>query len=99
MPGGAGRNDPIDWTPTASFASECRLQACVKGARPRRADRTRIGEARAAIGEVRHVTGIEEGPVGRVAVVEDVVGTGVDLERLVDLIGGMQVENRIGRQS
>jgi hypothetical protein len=36
------------------IASERCLQARVEGARPRRADRTRVGERRAAIGEIGH---------------------------------------------
>src|SRR5207302_10364739 len=61
--------------------------------------RARVGERRAAIGEIRNSGGIEERPVGRIAVVENVVGARVNLKPLVDLIGGMQVEDRIGRQS
>ena len=74
--------------------SEGGLQAGIEGARPRRTERTRIRERRAAIAEIGHRAGIEERSIGRIAVVEDIVRTGVDLERLVDLIGGMQVENR-----
>src|SRR6478735_1677009 len=83
---------------SAPFVSECRLQACVKGARPCRADRTRVGEGRAAIGEIGHVSGIEERPVGRIAIVEDVVYAPIDLEHLVDLIRGVEIENSISWQ-
>ena len=72
--------------PVMPQALERRLQARVKGARPRRADRTRVGEWRAAIGEIGDIIGIEKGAVGRVAIVEDVVHAPIDLERLVDLI-------------
>ena len=39
--------------------------------------------------------GIEEGAVGRIAIVEDVVDAAIDLERLVELIGGVGVEDGI----
>ena len=80
------------------LASERRLQAGVEGTRPRRAYGTGVGELRAAIGEIGHVTGIEECPVGRIAVVQDVIDPAVELERLVDLVRGVDVENRIAWQ-
>src|SRR5450631_1498165 len=79
-------------------ALKCRLQARIEGARPRWTERTRVRELRAAIGEIGHSTGVEKRSIGRIAVIEDIVRTGVDLERLVDLIRGVQVENCIGRQ-
>src|SRR6202035_1799118 len=48
----ASRLPDVDPTPT-HHALECGLQAGVEGARPRRAERTRVGERRAAIGEIR----------------------------------------------
>src|SRR3981081_911779 len=78
-----------------SVNSERRLQARVKGAWPRRAERTRVREWRAAVGEIGHGAGIEECSVGRIAVIEDVVRARIDLERLVDLIRSVQVENGI----
>src|SRR5450631_3718245 len=78
--------------------SEGGLQASIEGARPRRTDRTRIRELRAAIGEIGDSSGVEERSIGRIAVIENIVRTGVDLERLVNLIRGVQVENRIGSQ-
>ncbi len=81
-----------------SATSERDPQAGVEGARPRRAERARVGEWRAAIGEIGNIAGIEECPVGRIAIVEDVVGTRVDLEGLVDLIRRMQVEDGVSRQ-
>src|SRR5665647_1152791 len=78
--------------------SEGGLQAGIEGARPRRTDGTRVRELGAAIGEIGHRRGIEGRSVGRVAVIENIVRAGVDLEGLVDLIRGMQVEHRVGRQ-
>src|SRR5450631_4236507 len=78
--------------------SEGDLQASVERTRPRWTDRTRVREWRAAIGEIGNRAGVEECSVGRIAIVENIVGTRVDLECLVDLIRSMEVENRIGRQ-
>src|SRR3984893_2822989 len=78
--------------------SESGPQARIEGARPRRTERTRVRERRAAVGEIGNGGSIEEGAVGRVAVIEDIVRPRVDLEPLVDLIGGVKVEDRIGRQ-
>ncbi len=93
---------PGDYSPCAAARtcgdSESCLQARVEGARTRRTDRTWIGELCAAVGKIGNGAGIEECSVGRIAVVEDIVRTRVDLECLVDLIGCMQVENCIGRQ-
>src|SRR4051794_11695394 len=77
---------------------ERRLQARVESARPCRAERTRVRERRAAIGEIGHGAGIEKGAIGRVAMVEDIIHPPVNLERLVDLIRGVEIEHSIGRQ-
>src|SRR6185369_1513763 len=78
--------------------SERYLHAGVEAARPRRAERARVGKGRTAIGEIRDGIGLEESPVGRIAIVEDVVDARVNLECLVDLIGPMQVEDGVRRQ-
>src|SRR5690348_7427577 len=78
--------------------SESRLQASVDGAGARRTQRARVGERRTAIGEVGKCAGVEKRAEGRIAIVEDIVDAAVELERLVDLIRGMHVEDRIGRQ-
>src|SRR5215472_1927572 len=78
--------------------SESCLQAGVEGARACRAERACVGERRAAIGEVRKRAGVEEGAIGRIAIVEKIVDATIDLERLVDLIRGVNVEARVGRQ-
>src|ERR1700736_1029194 len=73
-------------------------QSCIEGARPRRTHRARVRKWRVAIGKIGDSTSVEEPSVGRIAVVEDIVRSRVNLERFVDLIGGMEVENRIRRQ-
>src|SRR5260370_25763616 len=78
--------------------SERGLQPDIEGPRPRRTDRTRISERRAAIGEIRNSAGVEKRSGGRIAIIKDIVGTRVDLERLVALIRGVEIENCIGRQ-
>ena len=42
--------------------------------------------------------GVEEGAVSRVTVIEDIVDATVDMERLVDLIRGVNIEDGAGRQ-
>jgi hypothetical protein len=77
---------------------ECRPQSRIERARPRRADRTRVGERRAAVGEIGHIAGFEERAVSRVAVVKEVIDAAVDLEGLVDLVGSVDIGHGIGRQ-
>jgi hypothetical protein len=84
--------------PRLTLISEGCPQARVEGARPCRADGTWVREIRAAIGEIGDSAGIEECSIGRIAVIEDIVGARVDLERLVDLIRGVEVENGIRSQ-
>src|SRR5882757_3868821 len=84
--------------PRLAFVSEGCPQARVEGARPCRADGTWVREIRAAIGEIGDSAGIEEGSIGRIAVIEDIVRACVNLERLVDLIRGVEVENGIRSQ-
>src|SRR6266699_893036 len=95
MPAGAG------WLDSSELASisEGRFQTHIEGARPGRAYRAGIGEWRAAIGEVGDRAGIVERSIGRVAIIQDIIGTRVDLEGLVDLIRGVEVENGIRSQS
>src|SRR5580692_233446 len=78
--------------------SERGLQAGVKGAGPHRTERTRIRKRRTTIGEIGNGAGVEERSISRIEIVEDIIGTRVDLVRLVDLIGGVQVDRRIGWQ-
>src|SRR6516162_6046731 len=80
------------------MGSEGRLQACIDGARLSRTERTRVDKGSAAIGEIGKSVDIEERSVGRVAIIEDIVDTCVDLERLVDLIGGAKIEHGISWQ-
>src|SRR3954466_13158954 len=82
---------------SASPRSKGCLEARIESARSCRTQGTRIAEWRAAIGEVRNRPGVEECSVGCVSIVEYVVGTRIDLKGLVELIGCMQVENRVGR--
>src|ERR1700743_1730436 len=79
-------------------ASERDFHAGINSAGLRRAERARVSERRAAIGEIRQRASFEECSIGRVAIVEDVVGPGVKLDLLGDLIGGVQVEDGVGRQ-
>src|SRR3954447_11856202 len=81
----------------ASPRSKGRLEARKESARSRRTEGTRIGEWRTAIGEVRNRPRIKECSVSRVSIIEHVVGTRIDLKGLVELIGCMQVENRVRR--
>src|SRR5581483_6734586 len=74
---------------------ECGLQAGIKGARARRAERPRIGERRAAIEKIRQHAGIEERSVRRIAIIEEIIDTAIELIRLVDLVGSVNVEHRI----
>src|ERR1700681_3324098 len=78
--------------------SESRLQAGVNSARARRAERARIGEWCAAVGEIGYSAGIKECSVGRIAIVEYIVRPRIDLECLVDRIGCMQIEDGIRGQ-
>src|SRR5262245_44511656 len=75
-----------------------RLQPRIERARPRRSDRAWVSKLRAAIGEVRDVVPLEERSEGRIAPVEQIIDAAVELERLVDLIRGVNVEHRIARQ-
>ena len=79
-------------------ASEGHPRARIESPRPCRAQRARVGEGVSAVGEVRQSAGVEELSVGRVPVVEDVVDLAVELDVLGDLVGGVQVEDGIGRQ-
>src|SRR5258708_17815515 len=78
--------------------SECCPQARVESAGPRRTDGTWIRERRATIGKIGHGTGIKEGSVGCVTVVQNIIDASVNLKRLVDLIGGVSIEDGIRRQ-
>src|SRR5712675_3683137 len=92
------RHGPAGSVPRLTLISEGCPQARVEGARPCRADGTWVREIRAAIGEIGDSAGIEEGSIGRIAVIEDIVRARVNLERLVDLIRGVEVENGIRSQ-
>jgi uncharacterized membrane protein YkvA (DUF1232 family) len=78
-------------------SSECCPHARVEGARPRRTDRTWIRERHTTVGEIRCGARIEECAVGRVAIIQNVVDTSVNLKRLVDQIGGVSIEDGIRR--
>jgi hypothetical protein len=78
--------------------SESDFQTSIVDPRPRWAERTRIGKGSAAIGDIGDGAGIKEGPKGRVSIVQDVIHARVNLERLVDLIRSMQVENGVAGQ-
>src|SRR5271167_3966474 len=80
----------------ASSSSKRRSEANIKRPRHCRAERSRVGEGIAAIGEVWHVCRVEEGPVSIVMVVEDVIDLRVDLEILRHLIGTVSVGDPIG---
>ena len=88
---------PITLRQTRTVSEGC-LQACVEGARLGGTERTRIGECRAAIRDVGDSGRIEEGAIGRVAVIENVVDTPIDLKGLVDLIGRAKIEDCIAGQ-
>src|SRR5713226_9767366 len=72
--------------PGLTSISEGCPQAHIEGARPRRANGTRVREWRAAIREIGNCAGVKECSIGRIAVIEDIVGARVNLERLVDLV-------------
>src|SRR5258708_26599086 len=94
-----GQKATLVSTPTRGPSTlERRPQSRIERAWPRRAERTRIYEFRAAIGEIGQGLPVEEGADSRIAVVEDVVDATVDLEDLVDLVGGMEIEHGVGRQ-
>src|ERR1700722_3735874 len=79
-------------------ALEGRLQSGLERARTRGAERFRVRKLIAAIGEIRNRGRIEEGAVGRIAVVEEIIDAAIDLIRLVDLVGSVKAKDRIGRQ-
>src|SRR5215469_13176993 len=86
-----------DHTPNRTGSEGC-PQASVERARLGGTERTRIGECRAAICEVGDSVCLEEGAIGRVAVIENVVDARIDLKGLVDLIGGAKIEDGVAGQ-
>src|SRR5258708_32504372 len=84
--------------PRLTLISEGCPQARVEGARPCRAAGTWVREVRAAIGEIGDGAGIEEGSIGRIAVIGDIVRTRVDLGRFVEMIRWLRCEYVIGVQ-
>src|SRR5216684_7787954 len=86
------RDGPQTDVPGLTLISEGCPQAHIESARPRRANRTRIREGRAAIGGIGDGVDIEERSIARISIIENIIRARVNLERLVDLIRGVEIE-------
>src|ERR1700733_4257702 len=81
-----------------AIVSEGCFQTGIESAWTRRTERLRVRKLTASAREVRHLGRIEEPTIRIIAIVEEVIDPAIDLIRLVELIGRVDVEDGVRRQ-